>query len=269
MSKYFQKLEQDLGPYRQRVLQHPIYEFVNRPERLRLFMEHHVVAVWDFMSVLKTLQRSLTGISSPWAPSANPHATRLINEIVLAEESDQCPDGTYLSHFEIYLRAMNELGANTDPMISFLEMLPRNANYQLAMKTLSMSDLPESAISFGKSTLDSAADDLVVAAANFLLGREDLVPDMFSRFLPQISQESCPMFHFYLQRHIEIDGEEHGPMARQLLSYICGEDEHRWEQAFYSARKALIQRAELWDGVLASASRQQHNTRSYQSHIIN
>ena len=217
-------------------------------------MAHHVAAVWDFMSVLKSLQSSLTGIHPPWQPSNSPLATRLINEIVLAEESDQCPDGGYLSHFEIYLQAMREVGANTDPIIGFIEELPPGADHHTALKLLKDSKLPPAAVNFAQVTLDSARSDLPSAAANFLLGREDLVPDMFTRLLPQISPELCPMFHFYLQRHIEIDGEEHGPMARELLTHICGDREELWEAAFASARHALQSRVQLWDAVVENIS---------------
>ena len=47
---------------------------------------------------------------------------RLINEIVLGEESDQF-DGRVLSHFEMYLAAMDQAGADRAPLERFLDAL--------------------------------------------------------------------------------------------------------------------------------------------------
>ena len=56
-------------------------------------------------------------------------------------------------------------------------------------------------------------------------------------------------FVYYLNRHIELDGDEHGPLAAKLLSELCGEDEANWKAAEAAARKSLAARAQLWDDV--------------------
>jgi hypothetical protein len=97
------------------LLGHPVYREINSLAALRLFMEHHVFAVWDFMSLLKTLQVRLCCVGVPWLPAADPQATRFINEIVLAEESDEDGQGGYLSHFGLYLRSMTRCGPTPAP----------------------------------------------------------------------------------------------------------------------------------------------------------
>ena len=78
-----------LIPLKQKLETHPIFERINSVEELKIFMEHHVFAVWDFMSLLKKLQKDLVPNGSPWIPNPNGNLVRFINEIVMEEESDQ------------------------------------------------------------------------------------------------------------------------------------------------------------------------------------
>src|SRR5437899_9742913 len=91
------------------LLDHPLYAQVASVADLRRFMEDHVFAVWDFMSLLKRLQQDMTCIRVPWFPTDNAKAARLINDIVIGEETDVDPDGSYVSHLALYLRAMVEI----------------------------------------------------------------------------------------------------------------------------------------------------------------
>ena len=91
----------DLGDARERLVRHRIYGLVDSAARLRRFMESHVFAVWDFQSLLKAMQQRLTCTSIPWVPTPDAEARRLVNEIVLDEESDALPEGGSASHFEL------------------------------------------------------------------------------------------------------------------------------------------------------------------------
>src|SRR6266571_1344027 len=102
-----------LNTLRAQLLDHPVYAEVASVADLRRFMEDHVFAVWDFMSLLKRLQQDMTCIKVPWFPAANTKAARLINDIVIGEETDIGPDGSYISHLALYLRAMQDIGAST------------------------------------------------------------------------------------------------------------------------------------------------------------
>jgi hypothetical protein len=90
------------------LLQHSLYAKVKTIEDLQSFLENHVFAVWDFMS-LKALQSKLT-VRQPWFATANPETRYLINEIVVAEESDLTIDGRRQSHYEMYIEAMKDCG---------------------------------------------------------------------------------------------------------------------------------------------------------------
>ena len=89
---------QKIGPLQEKIVNHPLYSHIQRPIDLHRFMEHHVFAVWDFMSLLKALQIKLTGTNLPWVPVGDPEIRYLINEIVLAEETDLDLDGKRRSH---------------------------------------------------------------------------------------------------------------------------------------------------------------------------
>jgi hypothetical protein len=118
-SSHLSELEQQLAPHRQALLEHPVYQRIDRIDALHCFMEHHVCAVWDFMSLLKALQGAVE-------------------------------------------------------------------------------------------------------------------------------------FRYYLERHIGLDGDEHGPLARRLVADLCGDDADRWQRATDAAVHSLVARRALWDGIAAA-----------------
>ena len=119
------KVIQKIAPLQEEIVTHPLYTHIQRPADLHRFMEHHVFAVWDFMSLLKALQIKLTGTSLPWVPVGDPEIRYLINEIVLAEETDLDLDGKRRSHFEMYLNAMCDAGASTKEIDEFIIILAK------------------------------------------------------------------------------------------------------------------------------------------------
>jgi hypothetical protein len=243
-----QQLRDSTLRVRTQIEKHALYREIQSVADLRLFMQIHVFAVWDFMSLLKSLQYSLTSISLPWLPSPYPTSCRLINEIVLGEESDAYGKG-YRSHFEIYLDAMREAGADTGPIQRLLAQLRRGAKLPEA---LSAADVPEEAQVFVRSTFDSiGAGKPHVTAAAFTLGREDLIPAMFREIVHELRTEfeGLRVFEYYLERHIDVDGDSHGPMALRMLGDLCGEDEQLWAEAGDAANRALQARLELWDAI--------------------
>ena len=248
------KIKTLLAPQREQLLHHPIYELITTPVHVRTFMAQHVFAVWDFMSLLKSLQHTFCGFEIPWRPEQKyPLAVRLINEIVLAEESDIGPTGQYLSHYEMYRMAMLQAGAPTDD----IDMLMLGIEADKTLNELLASlDLPRHICRFVSSTFESIQDSSPVElAAIFLFGREDLIPDLFRGLVKQLNESQTDrytFFEYYLQRHIEIDDDHHGPMGEELLCLLCGSDEEKWDAAGRAAQSTLASRHELWDGILKS-----------------
>jgi Protein of unknown function (DUF3050) len=244
-------LEEKLRPLYARLASHSLYASFKTIADLRTFMEAHVFAVWDFMSLLKALQRGLTSVDVPWLPSATPESRRLINEIVLGEESD-IYQGQHVSHFELYRIAMQQCGASTVAIDRLVFALRDGADLHEAMRG---SRAPEEAKSFVRDTFHViSGDKLHSIAAAFTFGREDLIPDMFKGFVRDLNRDltgDLDTFIWYLERHIEVDGEEHGPMALRMIAELCGDDAQRWQEAEEAAIFALESRLRLWDGIAA------------------
>jgi hypothetical protein len=246
-----QQLEITLAPWRERVVAHPLYAHVRDEGTIRIFMAAHVFAVWDFQSLLKALQRLVTCVEVPWLPTSDPEARRLLNEIVLDEESDQAPGGGYLSHFELYLQAMRECGANVTPIQTFLGHLRAGLSVEQALET---SAVPPGAGAFVRATMAIArsAEPHRVAAA-FAYGREEIIPAMFRRLVDQLAElspQSWGTLRYYLDRHILTDADRHGPQARLLVRRLCGNDAMRWSEAAEAARTSLEARDKLWNEIV-------------------
>ena len=244
-------MENELAPLKQKLIQHPLYTKIQSIEDIRFFMEKHVFAVWDFMSLVKKLQVDLTCTTLPWTPPKHPTAARLINEIVAGEETDINKDGVVMSHFEMYLEAMEEAGADTRNISSFIQH-PHDSIVDGRVRT--SSELPDYIKDFLNFTFTTIAENKThVIAAVFTFGREDLIPDMFIEMVKNLRNEGVALHHliYYLDRHIEVDGDEHGPMALQMMEALCQDDPQKLEEATVAAKKALQMRIQLWDGILS------------------
>ena len=241
-----------LAGLQEQLASHPLYGAMRTLAHVRLFMESHVFAVWDFMSLLKSLQKSLTCVEVPWAPTPFPVSRRFINEIVLGEESDEY-QGRPVSHFEIYLEAMERVGADTAAIRGIAVYPPPG------LHAVRFDAAPEAARQFVEATFRLIREGSPAAqAAAFAFGREDAIPGMFRSLVRSLNRElggDLDPFVWYLERHIEVDGEDHGPLALGMVADLCGEDPALWDEAAEAAEEALRARIALWDGVLAEIER--------------
>ena len=244
-----------LAALRTQLLDHPVYAEVTSVEDLRRFMEDHVFAVWDFMSLLKRLQQDLTCTKVPWFPADNARAARLINDIVIGEETDVDPDGSYVSHLDLYLRAMVDVGASTRQFDAFRSMAQGGVSVEAAMARTGVPSHVQAFVAHTMMLARSGSTEEVLAA--FFYGREDIIPEMFSRLqktLPGARLDNDPLRHFvyYIDRHIELDGDSHGPMGRELLEGLVAGSPQRDERALSAACDSIKARIELWNGTLSA-----------------
>lgn len=241
-------IQSEIADLRSQLHNHKLYDYLNTVEDVKVFMQSHVFAVWDFMSLLKCLQGHLTYLNTPWLPAQNAKLARFINEIVLAEESDVNELGEPKSHFEMYIEAMEQIGADTTMINKFLGFIEIGKSVEFA---LSASKVPKGAAEFvmHSFSLLQTNEPHVVASA-FTFGRENLVPNLFTEILEKSDkQKEYNKFSYYLKRHIELDGNDHGPTSLQMISELCKKETPKWIQTLAVAKRSLEKRITLWDEI--------------------
>jgi hypothetical protein len=250
MSSHIEKLKAEIEPLRNQLIEHPVYAKIKSIAHLNVFMQHHVFAVWDFMSLLKSLQKNLTCVEVPWIPVGNPETRYLINEIVLGEESDVDEKGMRTSHFELYLSAMKQTNCDLSSINAFI----KNINKKIPLKeSMQLANIPSASSDFITNTFAVINTNKAhMQTAVFTFGREDLIPGMFLHFVKELNNQtpnSVSILKYYLERHIEVDGEHHSHLAYQMTEELCGTDTAKWDESTEEVKKALTARIKLWDAI--------------------
>lgn len=246
-----QEINVQIAEERNALLQHPLYGKIKTIPNLCAFMEGHIYAVWDFMSLLKALQQKLTCTTTPWFASEHPQTRYLINEIVLAEESDLAMDGRRLSHFEMYLDSMHAAKADTTAIEALITTLKKGMPIKEAIENTNLDENIKEFLNFTFDVIERGQTHEIAAA--FTFGREDLIPAMFTEILKgfqaNFPETDLTKLVYYFERHIELDGDEHGPMAMQMIIELCGTDEQKWEDVVKVSKQALVKRYKLWNAI--------------------
>ena len=165
---------------------------------------------------------------------------------------------------------MDKAGANQKPILYFLNMLENGKSWPKALETLNprkkknlfsnqkkIPYAPHQALEFTRSTLEICEGPLNRRIAAFTLGRETVLPNLFQKTLQLLatvhtqSESRCDlsMLKYYLDRHIELDGDSHGPMCAKLFDRYCLKDAATRSDTFYTLCEVLDQRIALWDAV--------------------
>ena len=244
-----QYVEDQILPLRNQLQNHGLYHQLKSIKDVQAFMSMHVFAVWDFMSLLKALQDDLTNTSVPWTPKPNASLARFINEIVHAEESDVNEKGEAKSHFEMYLDAMKQIDADDSQIIRFIESIKAGKSVQKSLEEVEIDSSVKDFVKFTFETIDSGKSHCIAAA--FTFGREDVIPDMFIEILKKADVENVHYnkLRYYLDRHIELDGDEHGPLSLKMVEEMCGDDSSKCDDVVEISKQALKHRILVWDGI--------------------
>jgi hypothetical protein len=250
MNSQIERIKEKIEPLRQEIINHKVYNAIKTIDDLKVFMQYHVYAVWDFMSLLKSLQNNLTCTSVPWFPFGSADTRFLINEIIVGEESDVDLGGNRKSHFELYLDAMKQCGADSSKIEIFIQTLKSSADFD---ESYYKSQTPKEAAEFVDFTFNIIkSQKAYLQSAIFTFGREDLIPGMFISIINEIHKKfpnEISIFKYYIERHIEVDGDHHSHLALKMTASLCKENELFWKEAEEAIITSLEKRIELWNGV--------------------
>ena len=244
-------IQNKIKDHRNKLLEHKLYSNIESIKDLQVFTENHIYAVWDFMSLLKALQIRLTCTKTPWLPNNNSQTAYLINEIVLAEETDINQVGERKSHYELYLDAMIDIGAKTEKPVEIINEIANSENIFNAIENINIHPNIKNFLNFTFSVIDEGKPHKI--AAIFTFGRENLIPNMFNEILREfeknVSEGDISKLIYYFERHIELDEDEHGPMALEMVSMLAENDPDKWKEIEDISIEALEKRILLWDAI--------------------
>ena len=244
-------IQNKIKDHQNKLLEHKLYSNIETIKDLQVFTENHIYAVWDFMSLLKALQIRLTCTKTPWLPNNNSQTAYLINEIVLAEETDINQVGERKSHYELYLDAMIDIGAKTEKPVEIINEIANSENIFNAIENINIHPNIKNFLNFTFSVIDEGKPHKI--AAIFTFGRENLIPNMFNEILREfeknVSEGDISKLIYYFERHIELDEDEHGPMALEMVSMLAENDPDKWKEIEDISIEALEKRILLWDAI--------------------
>lgn len=253
------RIRRETEPCRIQCVDHPLFAKIKTLDDVRTFMTYHVFAVLDFMSLAYALRDGLMGRSGTvgWIPWATPEVRRFVNEVIVDECSDELPDGRVFSHFELYLEAMKEAGAETGTVLKAVDLVRAGKSVEDAVR---LAGAPAAAVEFVSHTMALCREGVTarkphVLAAGFAFTREQVIPDMFTRIVGSIAAQSegrLDTFNLYLRRHIEMDGDKHGALAEKMVDYVATAE--NVDECIHVTREALESRAKLWSAIEAAIS---------------
>jgi hypothetical protein len=242
MGGRIEELTERLTPLTYEIVSHPLYANITSTDSLKIFMGEHVFAVWDFMCLLKELHRRIVATNAPWFPPKDALSANLISSILVEEEGDLTEDGNYASHFDIYLSAMEKIGADTQPIKKLLFVLMNGRSLQEAIDLV---HLRAGTKKFVLTTFSFFERPLHELAAAFVYGREGITSAMFAPMLQRLEsdlnngQHQYSTLVYYFKRHITLDGNEHFPKALKMLENLIGNDDQKLKEAEQAAVLAL------------------------------
>ena len=244
-------IQDKINDQREKLLKHKLYSNIETIKDLQVFTENHVYAVWDFMSLLKALQIKLTCTKTPWIPNSNSQTAYLINEIVLAEETDINQAGERKSHYELYLDAMIDIGARTEKPVKIINEIANSEDIFNTIDNINIHPNIREFLNFTFSVIKEGKPHEI--AAIFTFGRENLIPNMFNEILREfeknVTEGDISKLIYYFERHIELDEDEHGPMALEMVSMLAENDHEKWKEIEEISIEALEKRILLWDAI--------------------
>ena len=216
---------------------HPLYNSIKTPNHIRQYMYNQVWCVWDFMTLVKSIQLKLIPPSILWQPPKYPTLAAYIYEVLLTEETDKSiRQNENASHFQTYLEAMQQSKVDTKAIDKFIELLRSGASFD---KAITKCDIHKEAREFVENTYAFANSELHISTAVFCLSREGIIPGIFNSLLSNLNlDKDFQILNWYLNRHIYLDSESHGPLSIKLFKTVV-DTKKKEKEALEAALSAL------------------------------
>ena len=156
----------------------------------------------------------------------------------------------------MYLDAMDQIGAEKEDIEIFIIDIKSGKKINPTIHGLSIDHAVKDFLQFSFEIINTEKSHQIASA--FTYGREDIIPDMFISILKELDPENnrYSKLKYYLDRHIEIDGNLHGPLAQKMLVELCNDNQNKWDEVYTVAKNCLQYRIKLWDSILKQIEKQ-------------
>lgn len=248
-------LQQEVAPTRRLLLNNGLYYQLQSLPDLRRFMEHHIFTVWDFIALVKALRRELVVAPGSQLP-ASVVARRFITEVVPDEETTTSLPGRLVSHFALYVRAMEECGADTTPIRQLVAAVTAGRPTEEALQAAQAPDAVRQFVGTTFSIIHSGKPHAVAAAVAF--GHEEWIPNRLRQLVNTLRAQlpgQLDTFASCLDQHGHCATGKHALLGRELVRELCADAPERWQDCQEVAIRCLEARLKLWDGIGASTAR--------------
>jgi hypothetical protein len=176
-----------------------------------------------------------------------------------------------MSHLALYLGAMRDIGASTRQFEKFRSLVLVGVPVEAALARIGAPQYVQAFVAHTMALANSGSTEEVSAA--FFYGREDIIPEMFRRLLDTLygakhNNDRLRHFIYYIDRHIELDGDSHGPMGRELIEGLVGKSPQAHERALRAACRSIQARIGLWNGTLSKLRNSRNEERLVESYAV-
>ena len=254
---YYQ-FQNSIAPFNSKLINHKIYGQISDMRKTKIFMESHVFSVWEYLTMLKALQRELATRDISFLHENVPDLPYLINQIVLNEEIEEESRGEYLSAmglYQLYINSMDEIGADSNPIKYFVDCIKVNKNWNNTIRdTITRFDnIPIQTYEYLNYNLKMIElSEIHELAGIFFFGREDINSKFILLIKSNIEHEkSLSNLKNIIKRHVDDDSKNKNPILGEYINNIlCKDDDKKWKKVEISVIEAIKKRIELWDGML-------------------
>ena len=228
---------------------HKLYDHIVSKKSLKFFMERHIICVWSYNALLRSLQKDIVALSLPLNTESHKEAVRLISEIILNEEVEDLGDGSYLSHLELYLESMQSLECDLSNILSFFDILEGGVSPEKAFIYVAFSNEIKR---YAEHTISVLKRPLHIRAAALFYEGEPFIPDHFLNVIERLSnQMNVDRLLDYLELHIEGLKCPGFSAAGRLVEVLCRADRSLNRESEVMAEKVMWERIVLWNSLLA------------------